>query len=131
MIIRKWRDNYDLWSYTHWLGCAYLTATCGWIYAAKWAIAWEAIDTLYSATRLRFFLWIYSVLPYKRMKLFNFVDFIESHIDDILDRRGFSYGDLIMCAAGILTYYAHVGLGWWAGLICAGCVFGVVELSRK
>lgn len=51
--------------------------------------------------------------------------------DRIFDSRGLSYGDLLMGWAGIMTFYAHVGVGWWAGLSCAACVFAVIEMSRE
>lgn len=127
MIIKSWRHNFDTWSYVHWIGAAYLTATECWQVAAFWIVLWEWMDVTWSYAYPNIIYWYFKA-PYPNYK--NILRCV-GLISYVLDRRGFSYGDIIMGWAGIMTCYAHVGVGWWAGLACAACVFLVVELSRE
>lgn len=126
MFIKSWRDNFDTWSYVHWIGTAYLAATMGVWQVGCFAVGWEILDWLWSIFRPGFHPSLY-MTPAKfkaRIKSIGYVD-------RILDNRGASFGDLLIDSLGILTWYCHSHFGWPAGLGMAAVAVGTIELSRK
>jgi len=120
MIIKKWNDNFDLWSYVHWIGTAYLASTVGILMAICFAVGWELLD------------WIWSWDFFRYRKIVNKSWFkIAKLINRVFDNRGASYGDLLMDGLGVFTWYAHTHVGWVLALGIAAVVFAIVEMSRK
>lgn len=123
MFIKEFKEQLDLWSYVHWIGTAYITATEGLWIALVCAVGWECLDMAWSLIGP-------PIAPYTlKNDHLSKSQSLSVWIDRVLDRRGFSYVDLIMCILGVSTTYLHQ-VHWTFGLLSAVAVFAFVEKNR-
>jgi hypothetical protein len=95
MFIKGIRNNFDAWSGFHLFGPYVLADWYGWIFAVCAVVAWECADAVWM-------MWIERHGKVECTSLLN-GEFESSQywLDNIFDRRGISWGDLLCGAAGI------------------------------
>ena len=102
MFVKGIKENFDLWSIVHFLGPFFLCYVIGPVWATVALVGWEVMDLLFaiyynSGWRLRH-LWL---------------DLPTYILDKIFDRRGASWGDLILGFISIsLWFVCHNRIIW-------------------
>jgi hypothetical protein len=98
MFIKGIRNNFDAWSGFHLFGPYVLADWYGWIFAVCAVVVWECADAAYCISLKHHLEWN---LKGDKCTCGSSNDFPYKWLDNIFDRRGISWGDLLCGAAGI------------------------------
>jgi len=100
-IVRGWQENFDRWSWVHFFGPALLAWIWGPAAAFVLVVVWELLDTAYALGRSSLEYFIVTTSHFGFLHAPGFLRFVDRRI---FDPRGFSYGDVICGAGGILLF---------------------------
>jgi hypothetical protein len=100
-IVKGWKENFDWWSWVHFLGLVPLARIWGPAAAFVLVWVWELLDTAYSLGRQSLWYFMMNTMNFSGYSSEQVLLFVDRKI---FDPRGFSYGDILCGSGGILLF---------------------------